>query len=87
MILEIVLGIDNIIFITVLTGKLPEEDRRRGQVVGLSAAMGMRVLLLLSISWLRTLTTPLFEVLDREITGEGLILLLGGLFLLAKATW
>ena len=86
-ILEIVLGIDNIIFISVLTGKLPVEDRRRGQVVGLAAAMIMRVLLLLSISWLRTLTTPLFDVFDRDITGEGLILLGGGLFLLAKATW
>ncbi len=86
-ILEIVLGIDNIIFISVLTGKLPEEERRRGQIVGLSVAMGMRILLLLSISWLRSLTTPLFEVFDREITGEGIILLIGGLFLLAKATW
>ena len=86
-ILEIVLGIDNIIFISVLTGKLPEEDRRRGQIVGLSVAMGMRILLLLSISWLRTLTTPLFEVFHRELTGEGLILLGGGLFLLAKSTW
>jgi predicted tellurium resistance membrane protein TerC len=86
-ILEIVLGIDNIIFITVLTGKLPEEERRRGQIVGLSVAMGMRILLLLSINWLRSLTTPLFEVFGAEITGEGLILLAGGLFLLAKATW
>ena len=86
-ILEIVLGIDNIIFITVLTGKLPEEERRRGQVIGLGAAMAMRVLLLLSINWLRSLTTPLFEVFDAEMTGEGLILLAGGLFLLAKATW
>lgn len=86
-ILEIVLGIDNIIFISVLTGKLPEADRRRGQVVGLGAAMIMRVLLLLSISWLRSLTTPLFEVFHRELTGEGLILLGGGLFLLAKSTW
>lgn len=86
-VLEIILGIDNIIFISVLTGKLPVKDRRRGQIVGLAAAMIMRVLLLLSISWLRTLTTPLFEVFDREITGEGLILMVGGLFLLAKATW
>ena len=86
-VLEIVLGIDNIIFITVLTGRLPEADRRRGQVIGLSVAMAMRILLLLSISWLRSLTTPLFEVFHAEITGEGLILLIGGLFLLAKATW
>ena len=86
-VLEIVLGIDNIIFITVLTGKLPQEDRRRGQVIGLAVAMGMRIVLLLSINWLRGLTTPLFEVFHRELTGEGIILLLGGLFLLAKATW
>jgi predicted tellurium resistance membrane protein TerC len=86
-VLEIVLGIDNIIFITVLTGKLPKEERRRGQIIGLSVAMGTRILLLLSINWLRSLTTPLFEVFSREITGEGLILLFGGLFLLGKATW
>ncbi len=85
--LEIVLGIDNIIFITVLTGRLPEADRRRGQVVGLALAMGMRIVLLLSITWLRSLTTPLFEVFHREITGEGLILLAGGLFLVGKSTW
>jgi len=86
-ILEIVLGIDNIIFITILTGKLPVEQRRRGQVIGLGAAMGMRILLLLSITWLLELTEPLFEVAHREITGKGIILLVGGLFLLAKATW
>jgi len=86
-ILEIVLGIDNIIFITVLTSKLPQEERRRGQIIGLSVAMAMRILLLLSINWLRGLTTPLFEVFGRELTGEGLILLFGGLFLLGKATW
>ena len=86
-ILEIVLGIDNIIFITILTGKLPADQRRRGQVVGLGVAMGMRILLLLSITWLLGLTEPLFEAFHREITGKGIILLLGGLFLLAKATW
>ena len=85
--LEIVLGIDNIIFITVLTGRLPESERRRGQIVGLALAMGMRILLLLSINWLRSLTNPLFEVFHREITGEGLILLAGGLFLVGKSTW
>jgi predicted tellurium resistance membrane protein TerC len=85
--LEIVLGIDNIIFITILTGRLPEGERRRGQVIGLGVAMGMRILLLLSITWLLGLTEPLFEVADRQISGKGIILLLGGLFLLAKATW
>ena len=70
-----------------LTGKLPDEERRRGQIIGLSVAMATRVLLLLSINWLRGLTTPLFEVFHSELTGEGIILLLGGLFLLAKATW
>ncbi|MDH5294233.1 MAG: TerC family protein [Acidimicrobiia bacterium] len=86
-VLEIVLGIDNIIFITILTGRLPEAERRRGQVIGLGMAMAMRVLLLLSISWLLSLTEPLFEIADRELSGSDLILLLGGLFLLGKATW
>jgi predicted tellurium resistance membrane protein TerC len=85
--LEIVLGIDNIIFITILTGRLPEADRRRGQVIGLSVAMGMRVALLLSITWLLGLTEPLFEAFDRDISGKDIILLIGGLFLLGKATW
>ncbi len=86
-VLEIVLGIDNIVFITVLTGKLPVEQQRRGQIVGLSLAMGMRVLLLLSLGWLLGLTEPLFELFNTEISGQGLILLAGGLFLLGKATW
>jgi predicted tellurium resistance membrane protein TerC len=85
-VLEVVLGIDNIIFITILTGRLPASDQRRGQVIGLGVAMGARIVLLLSISWLRSLTAVLFEVFDREITGEGLILLAGGLFLIAKST-
>ena len=85
--LEIVLGIDNIIFIAILTGKLPEDEQRRGQIIGLSVAMAMRILLLLSVSWLLGLTEPLFEVFERDISGQGLILLAGGLFLLAKATW
>ena len=85
--LEIVLGIDNIIFITILTGRLPAEQQRRGQIIGLGVAMGARILLLLSISWLLGLTKPLFEVFDRELTGSGIILLFGGLFLLGKATW
>jgi predicted tellurium resistance membrane protein TerC len=85
--LEIVLGIDNIIFITILTGRLPPEQQRRGQVVGLGLAMGMRILLLLSITWLLGLTEPLFPLFGVEITGAGLILLLGGLFLLGKSSW
>ncbi len=86
-VLEVVLGIDNIIFISILSAKLPPDQQRRGQVVGLTIAMVTRVLLLLSISWLLGLTEPLFELFGQEFTGAGLILLVGGLFLLAKATW
>ncbi|MDY7104319.1 MAG: TerC family protein [Actinomycetota bacterium] len=84
--LEIVLGVDNIIFISIITGRLPQHQQQRGRMIGLSVAMGTRILLLLSINWVRSLTEPLFEVFEREITGEGLILLLGGAFLIAKAT-
>ena len=84
--LEIVLGIDNVIFISILAGRLPEEQRAKARNVGLGAAMIMRILLLLSISWVIQLTDPLFEVFGEEISGRDLILLLGGLFLLAKAT-
>lgn len=86
-VLEIVLGIDNIVFISILTGKLPPEQQDRGRIVGLSAAMIMRILLLLSISWIMRLENPLFEILGHEFTGRDLILLGGGLFLLFKATW
>jgi predicted tellurium resistance membrane protein TerC len=85
--LEIVLGIDNIVFITILAGKLPPEQQGRARQVGLLLAMGTRVLLLLSISWLITLTAPLFAVVGQEISGRDLILIGGGLFLLAKATF
>ncbi len=85
-ILEIVLGIDNIIFITILVGRLPEKQRNKGRVVGLALAMVMRILLLLSITWIMKLTTPLFTVLQQEISGRDLILLIGGLFLIAKST-
>jgi predicted tellurium resistance membrane protein TerC len=85
--LEIVLGIDNIVFISILAGKLPPEQRDRARKVGLLAAMGMRILLLLAIGWVVGLTQPLFEIAGREISGRDLILLGGGLFLLAKATW
>ncbi|MBF8186528.1 TerC family protein [Nonomuraea sp. K274] len=83
--LEIVLGIDNIIFISILAGKLPPEQRDRARVLGLAAALISRLLLLLGLSWVVRLTEPLFAVLGHEISGRDLILLLGGLFLLAKS--
>lgn len=85
--LEIVLGIDNIIFISILSGKLPEEQQAKARNLGLGAAMVMRILLLFSIAWIIKLTAPLFTVLGEEISGRDLILLGGGLFLLAKATY
>ncbi len=84
--LEIVLGIDNIIFISILTGKLPEQQRPKAQKLGLSLAMLTRLLLLLSLSWIMRLTTPFFSLLGRDISGRDLILIVGGLFLLAKST-
>lgn len=83
--LEIVLGIDNIIFISILAGKLPEHQRDRARVLGLAAALISRLLLLLALSWVVRLTEPLFEVFGQPISGRDLILLLGGLFLLAKS--
>ena len=84
--LEIVLGIDNIIFISVLVGRLPHDRRNRARVLGLALAMVSRILLLLSLTWVMTLKNPLFEVFSREFTGRDLILVGGGLFLLAKST-
>lgn len=84
--LEIVLGIDNIIFISILVGRLPPEQRQKGRLFGLGLAMGTRLLLLFSLAWVMTLTAPLFTLLELEISGRDLILLGGGLFLLAKAT-
>jgi predicted tellurium resistance membrane protein TerC len=84
--LEIVLGVDNVIFISILSGKLPAADQPRARRSGLVAAMVMRILLLLSIAWIIRLTAPLFTVLGRAISGRDLILIGGGLFLLAKAT-
>ncbi|QLB12280.1 putative tellurium resistance membrane protein TerC [Bisgaardia hudsonensis] len=84
--LEIVLGIDNIIFISILVGRLPLQQRQSGRLIGLGLAMAMRILLLLSLSWLMKLTTPLFIILQNEISGRDLILLIGGLFLVAKST-
>jgi predicted tellurium resistance membrane protein TerC len=85
-VLEIVLGIDNIIFISILAGKLRKEDRERARLWGLSLAMITRLGLLLAITWVMGLTTPLFAVQRNEISGRDLILLIGGLFLIAKST-
>jgi predicted tellurium resistance membrane protein TerC len=84
--LEIVLGIDNLVFLTILAGKLPPEQQPKARKIGLALALGMRVGLLLVITWIIGLTKPLFTVLQQEISGRDLILLIGGLFLLAKAT-
>ena len=85
-VLEIVLGIDNIIFISILVGRLPEEQRQRARILGLSIAMGARILLLLLITWIMRLEASLFTVMDIAISGRDLILIGGGLFLIAKAT-
>jgi predicted tellurium resistance membrane protein TerC len=85
-VLEIVLGVDNIIFISILAGKLPEDQRARARRLGLMGAFVSRVLLLLSIAWVVRLTAPLFTVLGVDVSGRGLILILGGLFLIGKAT-
>jgi len=84
--LEIVLGIDNIIFIAILTGKLPRENQKSARMIGLGLAMFMRIALLLSLSWVMSLTEPVFTVWDQAFSGRDLILLIGGLFLMAKAT-
>jgi predicted tellurium resistance membrane protein TerC len=84
--LEIVLGIDNIIFISILVGRLPEQQRARGRTIGLSLAMLTRILLLLSITWVMGLSSDLFSVLGRGVSRRDLILIGGGLFLLAKST-
>ena len=85
-VLEIVLGVDNVIFISILASKLPESQQVPARRVGLLAALGMRILLLLSIAWISRLTNPLFSVFGRALSGRDLILMGGGLFLLAKAT-
>ena len=85
--LEIVLGIDNIVFLSILTGKLPEASRPRARRIGLALAMLMRIGLLLALSWVMKLVDPLFSIAGRSISGRDLILLGGGLFLIAKATW
>jgi len=85
-VLEVVLGIDNVIFISILAGKLPAADQERARRVGLMGAMVMRILLLMSIAWIVRLTQPLFSVFNHAFSGRDLILALGGLFLIYKAT-
>ncbi len=84
--LELVLGIDNIVFISILAGKLPAGQQARARTVGLGLAMFIRILLLFSLTWIIGLTAPLFNVLGHDVSGRDLILLLGGLFLIAKST-
>ncbi len=84
--LELVLGIDNIIFISILAGKLPEGQQGRARTIGLIGAMAMRIVLLFSLAWVIGLTAPLFAVFGHEVSGRDLILILGGLFLLGKST-
>jgi predicted tellurium resistance membrane protein TerC len=85
-VLEIVLGIDNVIFISILAGKLPQAEQARARRIGLMAAMVMRILLLLSIAWIMRLTAPLVSVGSHPVSGRDLILATGGLFLIFKAT-
>ncbi len=84
--LEMVLGIDNIVFISILSNKLPEDQQKTARRVGLGLALGGRILLLFSVSWVMTLTAPLFTVLAHAVSGRDLILVVGGFFLIGKAT-
>lgn len=84
--LELVLGIDNVIFVSILSGKLPEKDQPRARFIGLSLALVMRVILLFSLTWVMGLTAPLFTVLSQHVSGRDIILLIGGLFLIFKST-
>jgi predicted tellurium resistance membrane protein TerC len=85
-VLELVLGIDNVIFISILSGKLPAEQQSRARFIGLTLALVMRVILLFSLSWVIGLTAPLFTVLSQQVSGRDLVLLIGGLFLIGKST-
>ena len=86
LVLEVVLGIDNVIFISILSSKLPTAQQAKARIVGLGLAMFLRIALLISISWVIGLTAPLFTVLSQEISGRDIILVVGGLFLIAKST-
>jgi predicted tellurium resistance membrane protein TerC len=86
-VLEVVLGIDNVVFIAILVDKVPLQQRRQARLLGLALAMLMRIALLFSLSWMLRLTAPLFTVWQQAVSGRDLILLLGGLFLLAKSTY
>lgn len=85
--LELVLGIDNVIFISIISARLPKADQNRARILGLALAVFTRVLLLLSLSWLVHLTESLFTALEKNISGRDLILILGGLFLIGKSTF
>ena len=85
-VLELVLGIDNVIFISILSGKLPPEQQAKARYIGLTLALAIRILLLLSLSWVIGLVEPLFTIWDKGISGKDLVLLIGGLFLIAKST-
>ncbi len=85
-VLEVVLGIDNIIFISILAGRLPDQQQANARTLGLAAAMLTRIALLFSLSWVLRLTQPLFTVFGEEVSGRDIILIVGGLFLLAKST-
>jgi predicted tellurium resistance membrane protein TerC len=85
-VLEIVLGIDNVVFISILASKLPREQQNRARRLGLGLAMFLRIALLLSLTWIIKLTAPLFTVIGEEISGRDLVLIVGGLFLIFKAT-
>jgi predicted tellurium resistance membrane protein TerC len=84
--LELVLGIDNVIFISILSGKLPTEQQPRARFIGLSLALVMRIILLFSLTWVMGLVEPLFTIFRQEVSGRDMILLIGGLFLIAKST-
>jgi predicted tellurium resistance membrane protein TerC len=84
--LEIVLGVDNVVFISILASKLPVDQRKRARTIGLSLALITRILLLLSLAWMIRLTAPLFSLVGQPFSGRDLILIVGGLFLIAKST-
>src|SRR5439155_7894663 len=83
--LEIVLGVDNIIFISILVARVPEDQRQKARVLGLGLAMFTRIALLLSLAWIARMTSPLFSLFDQGISGRDLVLIGGGLFLIAKS--